>query len=183
MFEPSPRYLDLRSTSRRSVSWTCLTLLAPPDCAGGSLDRSRFVSWWPLPFFFCKKFVPKCQVRSRTNKNNKLSPEREPLTVAWQLRHCNHQSRVQGLPLTLYSFFCQSTLFYFILFPVCVRASMCLRYNVIVFCLCFFCFPFLRSTRIGYWSNVNVLLCMHITQDTACCLWYCYCCPCCASCC
>ena len=33
----------MRSTSRCADCWTCVTLLAPPDCASSGLDRARVV--------------------------------------------------------------------------------------------------------------------------------------------
>ena len=45
VFEPFLKYHELRSTSRHAISWTCLTLLAPPHSVGGALGRFRFISW------------------------------------------------------------------------------------------------------------------------------------------
>ena len=38
-------YLALKSTIWRTVSWSCLTLIAPLDSAGVDLGRFHFVSW------------------------------------------------------------------------------------------------------------------------------------------
>ena len=47
-FEPCSRKHELRSTSRHAVSWTCPTLPALPDPAGGGFGRSRFVVIGPV---------------------------------------------------------------------------------------------------------------------------------------
>ena len=49
-FEPYLKQLELRSTSPRAVSWTCLTLLDSPDSAVVGVDRARIVSLRGLLF-------------------------------------------------------------------------------------------------------------------------------------
>ena len=116
-FEPSSRWLEPRPTSRCAVSWTCLTLLAPPDSAGGDLGCTRFVSRQPLPnHVFGQLSVPKCHVRSRTYKRKSLSP-RATLSFVFSL-------------------------IFFVFASLRVRALVCTRYPILFHCFWFSSFSF-----------------------------------------
>ena len=63
-FEPSSKYLELRSSSRSAVSWTCLTLLDSPDPAGIGVGRASVVFLRGALFPFLVKISTSLFVRT-----------------------------------------------------------------------------------------------------------------------